>query len=66
MRESTSPTAPVVVQIGDISIGGNRGEYPTTLMLSTFHTRDPIVSNHKTGQFNDERSSGRAMNTRSH
>jgi len=51
MYESTTPVTPVVVQIGEVTLGGNRGEYPTTLMLSTFHTRDRVVSDHKTGRF---------------
>jgi len=51
MPESTNPVTPVVVQIGEVTLGGRRGEYPTTLMLSTFHTRDRVVSDHKTGRF---------------
>ena len=51
MPESTRPVRPVVVQIGDVTLGGHRGEYPTTLMLSTFHTGDRVVSDHKTGRF---------------
>ena len=51
MPESTTPVTPVLAQIGEVTLGGNRGEYPTALMLSTFHTRDRVVSDHKTGRF---------------
>lgn len=65
MTKSSTPTKPVVVQIGEVTLGGNRGEYPTTLILSTFHSRDRIVSNHKLGHFDKRRAIrylNRAMN----
>jgi tetrahydromethanopterin S-methyltransferase subunit H len=60
MNESPASVTPVVVQIGEVTLGGHRGEYPTTLMLSIFHTRDRLVSNHKTGRF-DKRKATRYL-----
>jgi tetrahydromethanopterin S-methyltransferase subunit H len=55
MSQQSRPVEPITIQIGDISIGGRRGEYPTTLILSIFHRGDRIVSDHKVGHFDKKR-----------
>ncbi|MFX1539961.1 MAG: hypothetical protein ACFFBX_04205 [Promethearchaeota archaeon] len=54
MNQQSSPVEPKTIQIGDIVLGGRRGEYPTTLILSIFHRGDRIVSDHKVGRFNEK------------
>ncbi len=46
---------PKTVQIGDIILGGDRGEYPTTLILSIFHRGDQLVTDPVQGIFNQKR-----------
>ncbi len=46
---------PVVFQIGNFMIGGHRSDYPTTIMLSTFHQGDRVVNDHKVGRFDEKR-----------
>lgn len=55
MANQPQPVEPKIVQIGDVILGGRRGEYPTTLILSIFHRGDKLVSNAKQGQFNKKR-----------
>ncbi len=55
VAEKTGTAEPLVFQIGECIIGGNRAEYPTAIMLSTFHQGDKSVTDHKTGRFNEKR-----------
>jgi tetrahydromethanopterin S-methyltransferase subunit H len=55
MSEQPTLVEPKIVQIGDIVLGGRRGEYPTTLMLSIFHHGDRLVTNPKKGEFDKKR-----------
>jgi tetrahydromethanopterin S-methyltransferase subunit H len=55
MNEKSQPIEPKTVQIGGITLGGRRGEYPTTLMLSMFHRGDRLVSDPKRGIFDKKR-----------
>jgi tetrahydromethanopterin S-methyltransferase subunit H len=43
------------VRIGDVTIGGDLGEYPTVVMLSIFHQGDRTVTDQRTGQFDKAR-----------
>ena len=61
MSQRSRPVEPITVQIGDIILGGRRGEYPTTLILSIFHRGDRIVSDHKVGRF-DKKQAKRYLN----
>jgi tetrahydromethanopterin S-methyltransferase subunit H len=56
MSEELKSVEPKIVQIGDVILGGRRGEYPTTLMLSIFHRGDRLVTNPKQGKFDSKRS----------
>ena len=40
-----------VFQIGNVTIGGQPGEYPTVLMGSIFYSKDRIVKDHVRGEF---------------
>jgi tetrahydromethanopterin S-methyltransferase subunit H len=53
--EKTVTKEPVVFQVGDCFIGGGFAEYPTALMLSTFHQGDATVTDHKAGRFDEKR-----------
>jgi tetrahydromethanopterin S-methyltransferase subunit H len=55
MDKQLEPVEPQTVQIGDITLGGRRGEYPTVLMLSMFHQGDRVVTDAKLGQFDKKR-----------
>ncbi len=55
MSEKLKPIEPKKVQIGDIILGGRRGEYPTTLILSVFHRGDRLVTDPKRGTFDSKR-----------
>lgn len=55
VAEKTTTKESVVFQIGECMIGGSRAEYPTALMLSTFHQGDKTVTDHKTGRFDEKR-----------
>ncbi len=55
MSTASTPVEPLVFKIGNYFIGGPRGQYPTTLMLSLFHQGDRLVSDHKSGQFDQTR-----------
>ncbi|MFW9933993.1 MAG: hypothetical protein ACFFDU_00505 [Candidatus Thorarchaeota archaeon] len=61
MSEQSTPIEPKIVQIGDIVLGGHRGEYPTTLILSIFHRGDHLVTDSKNGQF-DKNKAKRYLN----
>ncbi len=43
-----------VYEIGRAKVGGNPGEYPTTLAGSIFYGKEPIVKDGKTGDFDKE------------
>lgn len=58
MHPNASSAEPKVIQIGDIIIGGHRGEYPTALILSVFHHGDRLVSDHKHGYFDKRKVQG--------
>ncbi|MFW9831044.1 MAG: hypothetical protein ACFFD8_04655 [Candidatus Thorarchaeota archaeon] len=55
MNHPSLSIEPKTVQIGDVIIGGRRGAYPTSLILSIFHHGDKIVSDYKRGQFDQKR-----------
>ncbi len=55
MPKEQKPVEPKTVQIGDVILGGRRGEYPTTLMLSIFHRGDHLVTDPKQGKFDSKR-----------
>ncbi|MDO8125520.1 MAG: hypothetical protein Q6364_14225 [Candidatus Hermodarchaeota archaeon] len=55
MIQQSSPVDPKTVQIGDVILGGRRGEYPTTLMLSIFHRGDRLVTDHRVGRFDKKK-----------
>jgi tetrahydromethanopterin S-methyltransferase subunit H len=55
MTQQSSPVEPKTVQIGDVILGGHRGEYPTTLMLSIFHRGDRLVTDHRVGRFDKKK-----------
>jgi tetrahydromethanopterin S-methyltransferase subunit H len=55
MPKELKPVEPKTVQIGEVILGGRRGEYPTTLMLSIFHRGDRMVTDPKQGKFDSKR-----------
>lgn len=55
VASKTTSKEPVVFKIGDCFIGGGLAEYPTALMLSTFHQGDKTVTDHKTGSFDEKK-----------
>ena len=55
MPKESKLVEPKTVQIGDVILGGRRGEYPTTLMLSIFHRGDRLVTDPKRGKFDAKR-----------
>ncbi|MFX1564801.1 MAG: hypothetical protein ACFFCH_02300 [Promethearchaeota archaeon] len=55
MPDQNQFVEPKTVQIGDIILGGGRGEYPTTLMLSIFHRGDKLVTDPIQGSFDQKR-----------
>jgi len=55
MSKRVKPVEPKTVQIGEVTLGGRRGEYPTTLMLSIFHRGDRLVTDPMRGHFNKQR-----------
>ncbi|MFX1405300.1 MAG: hypothetical protein ACFE9D_12650, partial [Promethearchaeota archaeon] len=55
MTQNPEPIEPKTVQIGDVILGGYRGEYPTALILSVFHRGDRLVSDSNRGKFDSKR-----------
>jgi tetrahydromethanopterin S-methyltransferase subunit H len=55
MPEELKSIEPKTVQIGEVILGGRRGEYPTTLMLSIFHRGDRLVTDPNQGKFDSNR-----------
>ncbi len=48
-------TEPKVYRIGNLEIGGDRGERPTLLLPSMFHAKDKILSSRRQGVFDREK-----------
>jgi len=55
MTDNSEMVEPVAFRIGEIVVGGRPGEYPTAVILSIFHRGDRLVTDHKTGRFDEAR-----------
>ena len=55
MSDTKSAAELRTVRIGDATIGGSLGEYPTAIMLSMFHQGDRTVTDQKAGRFDKGR-----------
>lgn len=55
VSDAKASAEPRTVRIGDVTIGGSLGEYPTAIMLSIFHQGDRTVTDHKAGRFDQAR-----------
>jgi tetrahydromethanopterin S-methyltransferase subunit H len=55
MPDQNPLVEPKTVQIGEVILGGSRGEYPTVLMLSIFHRGDKLVTDPIQGAFDQKR-----------